>query len=106
MYSLAQIQEMNREKGRESRKRRLQPYIAECDHDERVFSCPHFGDYRPKGWDMVEQYFVDSSGFGQAGEPALTAKQFLGKVKQGQGYAIIEAGQFQVYIGEFVKLVK
>jgi hypothetical protein len=46
---------------------------------------------------------VDSSGFGEAGEPALTLRQFLGKIKTGCGYAITEAGQFQVYIGEFEK---
>ena len=36
-------------------------------------------------------------------EAALTFSQFVQKAVKGRGYAIIDAGQFQVYIGEFVK---
>ena len=65
------------------------------------FHFPFIGDWRPRGWKLVETYFVDASGFGSEGEPALTIRQFAGKVKAGMGYAVIEAGQFQVYVGEF-----
>ncbi len=36
-------------------------------------------------------------------EPALSVNQFLKKLKVGHGYALIEEGEFQVYVGEFVK---
>jgi hypothetical protein len=67
------------------------------------FPFPFLGTYVPKGWKLTTDYFVDSSGFGEAGEPALTIRQFLGRIKTGHGYAITEVGQFQVYIGEFEK---
>ncbi len=49
----------------------------------------------------VNRFFVDASGWGQEGEPALTTDQFLKKVKAGKYYAIIEASQFQVHVGEY-----
>jgi hypothetical protein len=64
---------------------------------------PFLGDYVPKGWELTDTLFVDSSGFGRPGEPALTQFQFYTRLKPGYGYAITEAGQFQVYIGEFRK---
>ncbi len=51
----------------------------------------------------TDRFFVDSSGWGQEGEPALTLSQFLKKIKAGKYYAIIEAGQFQVYVGEYIE---
>lgn len=50
----------------------------------------------------TDRFFVDSSGWGTENEPALTINQFLKKVKAGRYYAIIEAGQFQVHVGEFI----
>lgn len=63
---------------------------------------PMIGDYVPRGYRMIAVHFVDSSGFGMPGEPALTLGEFAALLKPGHGYAVIEAGQFQVYIGEFV----
>ena len=78
-------------------------YIAKHNGDEGVRACQVLGDYTPKGYKIVNTFFVDSSGFGQEGELALTLGQFLGKVKVGRGYAIKEVGQFQVYINEYIK---
>ena len=70
---------------------------------------PFLGDYVPPGWKFVRKYWVDSSGLGQEGEPALTVNQFLAAIRlnvlgpETHGYAILEAGQFQVYVGEYVK---
>ena len=84
---------------------------------------PSIGDYVPPGWDEVgEPLFVDSSGLGLPGEPALTQVQFMeqlqyehefgftddeieGETRRYEGpfaYAVIEEGQFQVYVGRFV----
>lgn len=65
------------------------------------FPFPSIGDYVPKGWTLVDRHFVDNSGFGAPDEPALTWQQFLGELQVNFGYAIIEEGQFQVYIGKF-----
>lgn len=63
-----------------------------------------------KGYKLVEEMFVDSSGFGAEDEPALTTKHFDQKVKwliekEGTLQAkITNAGQFQVYVGFFKKV--
>ena len=52
---------------------------------------------------QTADFFVDSSGWGQEDEPALTREQFLEKVTQDRYYAITGQGQFQVHVGEFIK---
>ncbi len=54
-------------------------------------------------FEEVNRFFVDLSGWGIEGEAALTINQFLKKVKAGKYYAIIEAGQFQVHVGEYIE---
>lgn len=104
MMDLATIRKMNRDVGRKAQSENKQPYIVtDATTFEDIRHIPNFGDYRPKGWKLVETYFVDSSGFGAPNEPALTIDEFMNKLKKGHGYAIVEAGQFQVYIAEFVK---
>lgn len=70
-------------------------------------SIPNLGSYTPKGYRLVRDYMVDSSGFGSPGEPALTISRFCDLVKEPQQkkvlYGIIEAGQFQIVMGEFEK---
>ena len=101
MFSLEQIVAMNNKATKKAKKEGLQPYIAKYNSDEGVKACPRLGDYIPKGWKVVNTYFVDSSGFGAEDELALTFEQFLKKVKRGFGYALAECGQFQVYINEY-----
>ena len=95
------IRQLSDEQAAKAAAEAREPLVAWCDRDRAVFRCPNIGSYRPKGWRLVRELFVDKSGFGQPGEPALTAEQFLDEVKEGFGYAIIEEGQFQIYIGEF-----
>jgi hypothetical protein len=69
-----------------------------------------------KGYELVENLFVDSSGFGAPDEPAMTSRgegsQFEREVlalleTHGSLYATItNAGQFQVYVGLFKKTGK
>lgn len=60
-----------------------------------------------KGYELVEELFVDSSGFGAPDELALTQDQFYKKLSElltehGELYATITGqGQFQVYVGLF-----
>lgn len=100
MFSLATIVDMNKTAGNKAKYHGKRPTIAKED-GQRLQHIPSLGDYRPKGWTLIDALFVDSSGFGDSSEPALTIDQFYNKVKAGFGYAVIEAGQFQVYIGVF-----
>lgn len=65
-----------------------------------------------KGYELVAELFVDSSGFGAPDEPALTASQFDRELTSllnthGTLHAkITGAGQFQVYVGLFKKTRK
>jgi hypothetical protein len=79
-------------------------YRAKSNGDEGVKGCKVIGWSIPFGYEFVKGYFVDSSGFGQEEEVALTFGQFLKEVKQGYFYGIREVGQFQVKIGEFKKV--
>lgn len=100
MYNIAEIKKMNRKVAKKAGGKK--PYIVK-ENGEITGMIPNFGNYRPKGFTLVETYFVDSSNYGRPGEAALTFDEFREKVKKGFGYAIIEQGQFQVYVGEFEK---
>ena len=107
MFSLEYIKEMNKEAMKEAidmQKLPIKVFSFGSVDIEKLRSIHNIGDYRPEGFNLVNTYFVDSSGFGSEGEPALTFKQFSKVVKPECYYAIIECGQFQVYIGEFIKV--
>lgn len=91
--SLALIEQISRKAGERAASENREPLIAFCDKDENIFKCPNLGNYVPDGWKLIDRLFVDKSGFG-----------FLTQVKEGLGYAIIEEGEFQLYIGVFEKV--
>ncbi len=105
MMSLSLIKKMNEEACKKAEKKNVKPYVVKEGDMKKFppFPFPNFGDYRPKEWDLVEEHFVDSSGVGRDDERALSINQFLNKLKVGHGYALIEQGQFQVFVGEFVR---
>jgi hypothetical protein len=102
MMSLATIRELAREQAERAASEGIEPLIIWDREDIR--SIPNIGDHEPEGWELVESHFVDSSGFGSPGEPALTLDQFMAKLVMGRGYAIIQEGQFQIYVGEFIQV--
>ena len=104
MYSGEIIKRMNREKTEEAENEGLTPYVATKNGDEGIRRATRLGDFLPQGWEEVNEFFVDSSGFGREGEGALTFEQFLTKVRKGYGYGIGECGQFQVYIKEYKRI--
>jgi hypothetical protein len=68
-----------------------------------------------KGYELVEEYFVDSSGLGEENEPALTKSQLEYKLKRlldkpeyknGLTAKITGQGMFQVYLGLFKRTGK
>lgn len=105
MMDLATIASESRKAAGRAARAKKQPFIVEQDDlpwRHKSFPFPFIGNYTPRGWKKTENlYFVDSSGFGEPGEPALTVSQFAAKLRSGFGYAIIEVGQFQVYIQEY-----
>jgi hypothetical protein len=114
MLDLATIKAMNREAGIRAAETNQTPYVYyNLDEvDELVpFPFPNLGDHRPDGWELVDQLFVDKSGLGQPDEPALTAEQLITEIKSRirdartnrdtLGWAIIEEGEFQLYVGVF-----
>ena len=80
---------MNKERANKSRQENLKPFVIENQNQINSFNgfpFPNFGDFRPKGWKLVETYFVDSSGMGANNEPALSIRQFLDKLKTSRLY--------------------
>jgi len=78
-------------------------YRAKADKDEGVKGCKQVGSGDIFGYELVNTFFVDNSGFGGEGI-ALDFKEFLNKIRAGFYYGITSAGQFQVYIGEFKRI--
>ena len=104
MISIQEIIAQGDEASVKADAKKLQPLVANSNGDEDIFKCPSFGYYRPSGWEVTNEFFVDNSGFGSEEESALTAEQFIEYIKEGYGYAITEEGQFQIRITEFKKL--
>lgn len=108
MMSPEAIHHFSREAAKKAARASKQPYVAwpdeTLDHITKGGGIPNFGDYRPKGWKLIAEHFVDKSGFGGEHEPAKTLDRFVKELVVGHGYAMIEEGQFQCYVGEFERL--
>ena len=108
MMSLSQIRDMSARQARKASRLHKKPYLFE-EEDRTTFPpfpFPNIGDYRPKGWELIDNFMVDKTGFGASDEPALTTEQLIRRLKAGYGYAIIEEGQFQIVLGEFISEVQ
>ena len=111
MMSLSTIQHLSREAAVKAAREKRQPLIiwpedidaAREGNMDALGTIPFIGSYVPTGWKLVDTLFVDTSGFGEPGELALTQEQFTYKLRADFGYAVIEQGQFQAYIGVFEK---
>jgi hypothetical protein len=102
MRSIEQIESEARKAGEKCR----EPYVVKDTDHFPPFPFPDMGDYRPEDWEMVETYFVDSTGFGEPDELALTPEEFKKILKPGYGYGVIKVGQFQVVVGEFTHVLR
>ena len=81
----------------------MKPYLAKVNEDEGVRSCHIVGTKEIIGYKQINEYFMDASGFGAEDESALAFNAFIKKVRAGYYYGITRRGQFQVYVGEYVK---
>ena len=109
MMSGSQIADMSRQAARKAAREKKYPLIVEAEDLKngiawamKILQFPFIGTWRPRGYTPTENlYFVDSSGWGSAGEAALTQEEFFAKLRPGFAYAVVEAGQFQVYVQEY-----
>jgi hypothetical protein len=120
MMNLALIEQMSDEAAEAAAAKNLTPYVLFDENDvrrmpggdlwnrKRQFPFPLLGTYQPEGWSQTdESFFVDTSGFGQDYESALTWAQFneqlLELVRSGRrvGLGIGDVGQFQLYVNVY-----
>jgi hypothetical protein len=105
--SIQTINDLSRKAARKAAHEHKRPAMVEAedlDGLETELSIPNLGDYRPKGYEMIDTWFVDKSGFGSSGERAMTIPRMFEKIREngpGFGYGMIEEGQFQCYVGVF-----
>lgn len=112
MMSLAQIHAESARAAAHAAALGMQP-LCFLDPDEArygVRGIPNLGAHTPDGWHLTRCLFVDASGFGEDDEPAMTFAAFQRHVYRmtrdhgdNVGWAIVEAGQFQVYVGQFFR---
>jgi hypothetical protein len=116
MLSLSAIQNLSDEAAQRAAEENREPYVFwdKDEVDRSVRSIPNLGSHVPKGWsEFGDALFVDKSGMGADNEPALSLDQFKQEVKsiidsheRDIGFAIVEEGQFQIYIQPFTRLIK
>jgi hypothetical protein len=116
MMDLSQIQDMSRKAARKAAREKRIPLMVEAEDlmdNDTIFNhirqIPFLGGYLPKGYERVDELFVDMSGFGSDNEPALSLRQFLSKVMEfgpGHAYNFSEQGQFQGYVTVSRKILK
>ena len=110
MMSLQDIRQLSDEAAVEAAEQELEPMALWPSDCEPPFRFPNIGSMEPEGFEEVKDFFVDHSGFGGPGEPALTAeefsKQLLAMVQESEVTlfaAITEIGQFQLYVTVYRK---
>lgn len=117
MMSLSLIRELAHEAAEAAAENGDEPFVyATADEVEEYgtpFPFPFLGDYVPEGWTLEYEHFADSSGLGSPDEPALTVDELMDLILRRRrenaaeglitGWAITQAGQFQVYVGEYTR---
>jgi hypothetical protein len=73
------------------------------------FPFPNIGNYRPEGWELLESVRVNKLGdddgrsYGVDGLKRWCSGTVSANQGKSVGFAIIEEGQFQLYVGAFIK---
>jgi len=113
MWDLETIKALNERAQARAKELGLTPHLIRSEVELLAmppFPFPNIGSDEveaDKRWERIDTLFVDSSGFGSEDEPALTVDQFIEKLRTlvrenkdgGIRCAIVEEGQFQLYIG-------
>ena len=110
MMSLETIHRLNTEIAVEAAEQEQRPLVLTADELDYCppFPIPDLGHLEPNGWERTDAtWFVDKTGHGHEWEPALTIEQFKRELRKyvadhpGHGFAIVEEGEFQVYVAAF-----
>jgi hypothetical protein len=115
MLSYTQVLEISEDAAQRAEELELKPLnIHGFDPDQPlkfIHRIPFLGNYTPAGWihpELIEDLFVDSTGLDNSG-PALSVDAFV-KILAGYstagntyGFAIVESGEFQVYIRVYTR---
>jgi len=128
MFHPSTIRDMSDKAAREAARKGKRPFVIYAPEDidnYPPYPFPFVGGYVADGWKAVlvdpegesdEELtlFVDTSGFGGEGEMALSSRQLREELKRllavaakagdTYGFALVEVGQFQGYIGVFSKV--
>jgi len=114
MWGLDVIREMNREAAERAQLEDLEPVEINDPSDVHApgFSIPFLGDAcdeRDAKYQRVDRLFVDISGWGSEGEPALTQDQLMARLvelceEHGPLYAALDChGQFQGWVSVWAR---
>jgi len=110
MLSSSQIVQFANESAERAKRRNLKPYLVRDINFEKIppFPFPDLGSYIPEGWQLINYFTCDSTGWGYESEPALTVNGLIKKLQEFKkdtsttwGVGIIESGEFQVVVGFF-----
>ena len=109
MLSLQAIRDIQLEAAEKAARDHATPFVYWPGDPVEPHRLPFIGDYVPRGWRLVRTYLVDATGIGRDDEPAMTIRAWGDEVDRvrdeyaGQGktpgWAIYEAGEFQVVVG-------
>src|SRR5260370_30163117 len=103
MRSSGDIREHSGIAARKAAQDSLRPFVVEADDladfhltvragARLTFPFPFLADHAPAGFTPTEnRHFVDATGFGAESEPALTLLAFVKRLREGYGYAVVEA---------------
>ena len=77
--------------------------------EERNYPFPNIGSLRPDGWELIDTLFIDKMGSETGGGGGDMGTRQLNDyirehIPQSVGYAIIEEGQSQLYLGVFKRI--
>jgi len=111
MMSLETIVTLNEKIAADAAEENSIPFVPNDKFDVEQwppFPFPNIGYLEPDGWEQTEtNWFVDKSGLGLDSEAALSVRQFKTVLTDyiadhpGDGFAIVEEGQFQVIVAAF-----
>ena len=108
MMGLGTIRSIAADATRKAAKENKVPLLVQQDDmgdvKEHLKYMPFLGDHVPPGYEEIESFFVDGSGWGTNGGSAITQDEFFKQVKVGSCYGVTETGQFQIHISEYKKL--
>ena len=114
MMGFRQVQDFRDTATRKARRNHVAPV-------QGARGVPFVGDYVPPGFIRVSApavgrfmacadgyLFVDSSGWGNSGEGALTKSEFIAYAESHPDlyFGVVEAGQFQVVVATYKKVFK